>query len=120
MVGLVALCAGIGLLDSVDTGRVGRRQVGLFLVCLGGVVGMWSLVVTILLAMLGLPAQPTVLSLLAGGALAVGAAVYLLRYAPTPERAAEPPAVAPRRTSATERRPPSRAPVIEELRRLAG
>ena len=116
LVGLVALCAGIALLDAVDTGRVGRRQAGLFLVCLGGVVGMWSLVVTILLAMLGLPAQTTVLTLLAAGALAVGAAVYLIRYAP----ASEPAAVAPQRPATTERRRRSRAPVVEELRRLAG
>ncbi|HYZ10474.1 MAG TPA: hypothetical protein VE962_01115 [Actinomycetota bacterium] len=123
LVGLVALCVGIALLDAVDIGRVGRRQIALFLVSFGGVVGMWGLVVTILLVMLGLPAQPTVLMLLAGGILALGAALYLIRYAPVPK--VEPAPVArrrrsPSRRSSTRRRRRSRAPELEELRRLAG
>jgi hypothetical protein len=84
LLGLVALCLGVALLDAVDAGRVGRRQVGVFLLALGGVVGAWGLVVTALLAMLGLSPDRVVLMLLAGGILAVGVAVFLIRYAPEP------------------------------------
>ena len=87
LIGVAALCLGIALLDAVDAGRVGRRQLGLFLLALGGVVGMWALVVTALLAMLGLPADPVVLVLLAGGILAVGGGVFLVRYASVPRAA---------------------------------
>jgi hypothetical protein len=118
IVGLVALCAGIALLDAVDSGRVGRRQIALFLVSLGGVVGTWGLVVTILLAMLGLTPEPTVLALLGGGVVAVGAALYLIRYAPSPR--AEPAIVAARRRSPTAARRRAHVPVPQELRRLAG
>jgi hypothetical protein len=82
LVGVAVLCLGIALLDAVDTGRVGRRQLGLFLLGLGGVVGSWAVVVAVLQAMLGLPADPMVLGLLAGATLAVGVAMFLLRYAP--------------------------------------
>jgi hypothetical protein len=36
LVGLTALSLGIALLDAVDTGRVGQRQIGLFLVYSAG------------------------------------------------------------------------------------
>jgi hypothetical protein len=116
LVGVVALSVGIALLDALDSGRVGRRQVVLFLVSFGGVVGMWGLVVTILLAMLGLAPEPTVLALLGGGILAVGAAVYLVRYAPAPRAVVD----AGRRRAAAVARRRSRAPVRRELGRLAG
>ena len=86
LVGVVALCAGIALPDAVDRGGMQRRQVGLFLLTPGGGVGAWALVVTLLLAILRLPADPAALALLAGSVLAVGGAVDLFRYAP---RAAE-------------------------------
>lgn len=93
LVGVVALCAGIALLDAVDRGRMERRQVGLFLLTLGGGVGAWALVVTLLLAILRLPADPAAVALLAGSILAVGGAVCVLRYAPAsrPSRASAQP-----------------------------
>jgi hypothetical protein len=105
LVGVAVLCLGIALLDAVDTGGVGRRQVGLFLLGLGGVVGSWAVVVAVLQAMLGLPADAMVLGLLAGAILAVGVAVFLLRYAPRakPAIVAERPALRRRSTLATER-----------------
>jgi hypothetical protein len=111
LVGVAVLCLGIALLDAVDTGRVGRRQLGLFLLGLGGVVGSWAVVVAVLQAMLGLPADPMVLGLLAGATLAVGVAMFLLRYAPR----AKPAIVAER--SALRRRSTLSA---QRLDRLAG
>jgi hypothetical protein len=118
LVGLAALCCGIALLDAGETGRVGRRQIALFLVSFGGVIGMWGLVVTILLAMLGLAPEATVLTLLAAGILAVGAALSLFRYASA--RRAEPAAPDRRRRAASARRRRSRTAAPEELDRLAG
>jgi hypothetical protein len=83
-------------------------------VYLGGAVGTWGLVVTVLLAMLGLPSQPAVLGLLAGGILAVAVAVHLIRHEPAAGQAivARPASTAPRRRA--------RPPVAEESDRLAG
>jgi uncharacterized membrane protein (DUF441 family) len=115
LIGVAILCLGIAILDAVDTGRVGRRQLGLFLLGLGGVVGSWAMVVTALLAMLGLPADPVVLSLLAGAIMAVSLAVVLLRFFPAPR--AEP-AIVAERSSLRRRRRPTLS--IERLGRLAG
>jgi hypothetical protein len=119
LVGLGALCVGISLLDAIDSGRVGRRQVALFLLSFGGVVGTWGLVVTVLLAMLGLTPETTVLALLGGGILAVGVAVYLIRYGSSPQAA---PAAISGSRPARERKEKERssAPGPRELRRLAG
>ncbi|MGH2765507.1 MAG: hypothetical protein ACRDKA_06305 [Actinomycetota bacterium] len=118
LVGVVALCAGISLLDGVDRGRMGRRQLGLFLIALAGVLGAWALVVTVLIAMLGLPPDPMALGLLAGAILAGGGAVYLLRYGPEPRQSpaivAEPSA---KRKRAARRRSP--AVTADRLDRLA-
>jgi len=116
LVGLVILCLGIALVDAVDAGRVGRRQLAVFLLSLGGVVGAWGLVVTALLAMLGLPPDRAVLILLAGGVLAMGVAVFLIRYAsePRPE-----PAIVTE-SSAPDAGSRSRAPTSQRLDRLAG
>ena len=116
LVGLVILCLGIALLDSVDAGRVGRRQLAVFLLSLGGVVGAWGLVVTVLLAMLGLPPDRAVLILLAGGILSTGMAVFLIRYAsePRPE-----PAIVTE-SSAPDAGSRSRGPTSQRLDRLAG
>jgi uncharacterized membrane protein (DUF441 family) len=115
LIGVAILCLGIAILDAVDTGRVGRRQLGLFLLGLGGVVGSWAAVVAALLAMLGLPADPVVLGLLAGAILAVSLGVVLLRFFPAPT--AEP-AIAVDRSSVRRRRRPSLG--TERLDRLAG
>lgn len=115
LIGVAILCLGIAILDAVDTGRVGRRQLGLFLLGLGGVVGSWAAVVAALLAMLGLPADPAVLGLLAGAILAVSLGVVLLRlfHAPTAE-----PALVADRSSVRRRRRPALG--TERLDRLAG
>jgi hypothetical protein len=117
LVGLVALCLGIALLDAVDAGRVGRRQIAVFLLTFGGVVGAWGLVVTALLAMLGLTPDRVVLMLLAGGILAVGVAVFLIRYAPEPRPA---PAIVTERRSGVPDDSRSRTPRSQRLDRLAG
>jgi O-antigen ligase len=114
----VVLCAGISLLDGVDSGRVGRRQLGLFLLALGGIVGAWALVVTALLALLGLPADPAALWLLAGAILAAGGAVYLLRHAP--ERRREPAIVADRSAVRATHRRREAVASGRRLDRLAG
>jgi hypothetical protein len=117
LIGVAVLCLGIALLDAVDTGRIGRRQVGLFLLGLGGVVGTWALVVTVLLAMLGLPADPVAMTLLAGGILAAGGAVFLIRYASVPRAT---PAIVADRSAL--RDAGGRRPVLtsQRLDRLAG
>ncbi|MGH2546635.1 MAG: hypothetical protein ACRDHJ_07125 [Actinomycetota bacterium] len=116
LVGLVVLCLGIALLDAVDAGGVGRRQLAVFLLSLGGVVGAWGLVVTALLAMLGLPPDRAVLILLVGGILAMGVAVFLIRYAPESRPA---PAIVTE-SGAPDAGSRSRASTSQRLDRLAG
>jgi hypothetical protein len=96
LVGLGVLSVGIALLDAVDAGRVGWRQLGVFLLSLGAVLTAWALAVTLLLAMLGLPLPRVPLMLLAGGTLAVGVGIFLTRYLPRPA-----PAIVADRPSAT-------------------
>lgn len=114
LVGLGVLSVGIALLDAVDAGRVGWRQLGLFLLSLGAVLAAWALVVTLLLAMLGLPLAQVPLMLLAGGILAVGVGILLMRYLPRPA----PAIVADRSLRDADR--PGRALESEPLDRLAG
>jgi hypothetical protein len=114
LVGLVVLCLGIALLDAVDVGRVGRRQLAVFLLAIGAVLAAWALVVTLLLAMLGLPLARVPLMLLAGGILAVGVGILLMRYLPRPAPAIVTDSSAPDAGSR------SRAPTSQGLDRLAG
>ena len=113
LVGLASLSLGLALLDAVDAGRVGPRQVGVFLLTLGGVVTAWGLVVNVLLAMLSLSPNPVVLMLLAGGILAAGAGVFLIRYLPRPA-----PGIVADRSSLPDAG--GRAPESDPLDRLAG
>jgi hypothetical protein len=115
LVGLGVLCLGIALLDAVDGGGVGWRQLGVFLLALGGVLGAWALVVTLLLGMLGLPPGRVPLVLLVGGALAVGVAVFLIRYRPRPA-----PAIVAERSSHHDAGRRGEAPDSQRLDRLAG
>jgi uncharacterized iron-regulated membrane protein len=102
LVGVIMLCCGISLLDAVDLGWVGRRQLGLFLLALGAVVGAWALIVVVLLAILGLAADTIALALLGGSFLAAGGGTFILRYASSERQAVR--ASASQRVSATPRR----------------
>jgi hypothetical protein len=90
LVGVIMISAGIALLDALDLGRVSRRQIGLFLLVTGGVVGTWALVVVLIMAIIGLTPDTPVLAMLAAGFLAVGGGMYVVRYAPVAEARARP------------------------------
>jgi hypothetical protein len=104
LVGVLMISAGIALLDALDLGRVSLRQVGLFLLVAGGVVGGWALVVMLIMAIIGLTPDTPVLALLAGAFLAVGGGMYVLRYAPVAHASARPRRVEPHRTRTASRR----------------
>jgi hypothetical protein len=115
LIGLAVLSLGIALLDAADAGLVGPRQLGLFLLTLGGVVAVWGLVVALLLAMLALSPDPVVLMLLAGGILAAGVGAFLIRYLPRPA-----PAIVAERSSHHDAGRRGEAPDSQRLDRLAG
>lgn len=118
VVGVAMLSAGIALLDATDIGRVSRRQVGLFLLVAGGVIGSWGLVVVLIMAVIGLTPDWPVLSLLAAAFLAVGGGMYLVRYAPAVSAPVLSPAETLRRArEARRRRVPGGA---ARMGRLAG
>jgi hypothetical protein len=118
LVGVVILGAGIALLDAVDIGRVARRQLGLFLLVSGGVVGAWALVVVLIMAIIGLTPDLPVLSLLAGAFLAVGGGMYIVRYAPVSRAPAPSRVDSIRRARAARRR--RLAGATSRVGRLAG
>jgi hypothetical protein len=115
LVGVIMVSAGIALLDALDLGRVSRRQVGLFLLVAGGVVGAWALVVMLIMAIIGLTPDTPVLALLAGAFLAVGAGMYILRFVPVAHAPAQPRRVEPHQRAASRRRPGTSSPRVGRL-----
>lgn len=115
LVGVAVLSVGIALLDAVDAGRVGWRQLGVFLVALGAVLAAWGLAVTVLLAMLGLPLDRVPLLLLAGGGLGAVVGVFLMRSWPRPA-----PAIVADPSALRDAGRRGEAPASEPLNRLAG
>ncbi len=114
LLGVAVLSAGIALLDGVDGRRIGWRQLAIVLLALGAFAAAWGLVVTALLAMVGLPVGAVPLGLLGGGAAAVVAGVVLMGIDSRSRSLAS--VAARRRTASERRRPPSPA----ELDPLAG
>jgi hypothetical protein len=65
LIGVIALCAGVALVDAAGRGELGPRQAGLFLVVLGLGLGFWGFLVVLLLWGLGLPVEGPPLLVLA-------------------------------------------------------
>lgn len=114
LLGVAVLSAGIALLDGVDSRRIGRRQLAIFLLALGGIAATWGLVVTALLAIVRLPLGAVPLGLLGGGAAAVVVGVVLVGMDSRSRSIAS--VEARRRTPSDQGRPLSSA----EVERLAG
>jgi hypothetical protein len=79
MVGVLAICAGVGLVDAAGLGELGPRQAGIFLMVLGIGLGFWALSVVVLLVGLGLPVEGAPLMILTASVPAAAVGGLLVR-----------------------------------------
>jgi hypothetical protein len=79
LIGVIAVCAGVALVDAANRGEVGPRQVGVFFVVLGLGLGFWGSLVVLLLWGLSLPVEGPPLVIVAVCAPAVLVGALLLR-----------------------------------------
>lgn len=114
--GAILLAAAGAAFDGLGEGRLGLRQVGVFLAALGSGLGIWALLVVVLMVLLAIaPVPATVYVVLALAVIASAAGVALVMRAT--RGAAETSRRVPRRRPGRPRRPTGRLAEVATARR---